>query len=1755
MAARYWVGGSGTWDATTTTNWSATDGGAGGASAPTSADNVIFNLNSAAAGYTVTMTAAAVCADWTVTSNATVVPTFAGAAGTCYGSFSMPATNRVWTATGTLTFAATATGKTITSGGLSYTCGFTFNRVGGGWTQSDNLTLGSTTLTLTAGSYSTGNFSITASTINASSATTSSLSLGSSTITLSNSLKLSGSGLTLNSGTSNITMNGTFGSLAVTGRTLYNVSYTGNPLTFSSFAIAGAIFNNLTISGTTSATSTVYFGPMDGDITVNGTFTATGSNGYNRYLILSNSATTQRTITANAVSLTDVDFQGIVGAGAASWTGTRLGNVTNNSGITFPSPKTVYWNLAAGGAYSGATGWAATSGGSPDNANYPLPQDTAVIENTGLNTSASISIGSQPISTLDLSSRTNAMTLALSSTPFIGNLSLGSGVTITGTAHFAPVGTHTVTSNGKSFAAVIVGAPTNNPLRYNSGISTLGDDLTATTSFEVSNPLLGGSTMSLDLNGKTLVTPTFFANTNSVLAFNAGNIQLNGTGTVWTDSGSYTFTGTSDVRLTNASATARTISASNATETNSINFKVTAGTSALTTTGFIRNLDFTGSSGSWANSTCTIYGNLTISTGMTVTAGNGVRTLGATSGTQVITTNGKTMDFPLTLNGVGGTFQLADNYTGGSTRTITLTNGAFDLNGKTLITGLMSITGATTRSIAFNAGNIQLNGTGTVWTATTLTNFSLTGTSDVRLTNSSATARTITAGAPTEAQAINFDVTAGTGTLTLTAGSMKSLDLTGYAGTLGNTAMTFYGNLTISTGSTLTAGTNAWTFANTSGTAVITTNGKTFDNPITFNGVGGTFQFADTFTAGATRTMTLTNGTLDLNGKTVTTGLFSSSNSNARVIQFNAGNLTLNGVGTVFTTSTITNFSYTGTSDIRLTNATASARTITPGAATEAQAQNFKVSAGSSTFTITAGNIKSIDFTGASVTIASTAVTIYGSFILGGSAVTAGTGTLTIANTSGTAILNSSGSTIDRPLTINANGGTVQLAGDWTVGATRAFIHNAGALDLNGFNLTGMASVSFTGANLKTLQGSGTSYLGGSVAWTSTATGGIVRLLSDLNSASQNPAITWTNGTLDLNGFTLAAASMSTSNANARTIAFGSGGILNLTATGTVWTSSTLTNFSTTGTGTVVCTDTGSSARTITPGAATEAQSINFSVNGGIGSVTITAGSVDSLDFTGFAGTLANTAVTIYGSVTLNSSMVLTAGANAWTFAATSGVQQIECSGLTLDFPITINAPGATVQLPSILYIGNTRTFTLTAGILDLNEFSLWTSKFVSSNSNNRTLDFGATGYIFAQVAGTIWNTATATNMTVLGTSNVIADVGSSSAVTITPGSPTEANAVTFKTQASTTGTVTITAGSVRTLYIDSACTLANTALTVYGDIMLSASVTINAGANAWTLASALVSQSLLVFASYVDFPVTIAGSGTGSVDLATSFGTLSGKAFNFNSGTLNLNNAQIAGPTEGCSLLSITGAGTRVLKAGGTSGYVSGGIVMNGVGGSLTLGDDFTDATSALTLTNGTLDLGGFNHSFVSLASNNSNTRTLALNSGTLELTGSGTVVDCATSTGMTVTDAGSTISLTSGSAKTFAGGGKTYGTLNQGGSGALSVTGANTFDDITATVVPNTLTLPSGVTTTVLAFSIATAGTLGNLVTLDSSTPGSAATLSMTSGTVNADYMSIKDSAATGGATWNAPLGNGNINVSGNSGWIFGAVIYNKGGFFSFF
>lgn len=92
-----------------------------------------------------------------------------------------------------------------------------------------------------------------------------------------------------------------------------------------------------------------------------------------------------------------------------------------------------------------------------------------------------------------------------------------------------------------------------------------------------------------------------------------------------------------------------------------------------------------------------------------------------------------------------------------------------------------------------------------------------------------------------------------------------------------------------------------------------------------------------------------------------------------------------------------------------------------------------------------------------------------------------------------------------------------------------------------------------------------------------------------------------------------------------------------------------------------------------------------------------------------------------------------------------------------------------------------------------------------------------------------------------------------------------------------------------------------------------------------------------------------------------------------------------------------------------------------------------------------------------------------------------------------------------------------------------------SNTYGATGAT----TITFTAGTTQTVSQFTAS--GTVGKLLTLNSSSAGTRFNLSDPSGSVNVSFCSIKDSNATGGARWNSYLSNGNINAGNNLGWDF--------------
>lgn len=226
-----------------------------------------------------------------------------------------------------------------------------------------------------------------------------------------------------------------------------------------------------------------------------------------------------------------------------------------------------------------------------------------------------------------------------------------------------------------------------------------------------------------------------------------------------------------------------------------------------------------------------------------------------------------------------------------STGSLNLTTGTITLNNNTLTVGIFISNNSNVRAVAFGTGAITLTGSGTtIWTTAVATNFSYTGTPTVNATYSGSTGtRTITtataANGGVEANALSFNVSAGSDTVSF--GSVaKNVNFTGFSGTINNATRTIYGNLTFSSGMTLTAGTTVTTFAATSGTQQITTAGKTLDFPLTFNGIGGTFAFQDALTQGSTRAFTITNGTVQLkNGVTSTVGSFVANNTSSKFLQ------------------------------------------------------------------------------------------------------------------------------------------------------------------------------------------------------------------------------------------------------------------------------------------------------------------------------------------------------------------------------------------------------------------------------------------------------------------------------------------------------------------------------------------------------------------------------------------------------------------------------------------------------------------------------------------------------------------------------------------------------------------------------------------------------------------------------------------------------------------------------------------------------
>jgi hypothetical protein len=248
-------------------------------------------------------------------------------------------------------------------------------------------------------------------------------------------------------------------------------------------------------------------------------------------------------------------------------------------------------------------------------------------------------------------------------------------------------------------------------------------------------------------------------------------------------------------------------------------------------------------------------------------------------------------------------------------------------------------------------------------------------------------------------------------------------------------------------------------------------------------------------------------------------------------------------------------------------------------------------------------------------------------------------------------------------------------------------------------------------------------------------------------------------------------------------------------------------------------------------------------------------------------------------------------------------------------------------------------------------------------------------------------------------------------------------------------------------------------------------------------------------------FESTSPGTGTTTtINAAYNIGTIDMSARTSNTMTLATGSItpQIYGNWINGTGTTLSGTGSLVFVGRGSQTVTSAGktftqsFVINSPSGAVELQDAFTTNRSlaaTLQVVLGTFDANGYNVSLTGalagVNSDNFNTRTIAVGSGTWTIAGSGTPWNI-TGSAPVVTGTG-TLSFTSASAKTFNGEDvQTYPTLNQGGTGTLTVTGSNKFAGLTNTAIGR-IQFTGGTTNEFTSFTIS--GALGNLLQLGSS------------------------------------------------------------------
>ena len=360
------------------------------------------------------------------------------------------------------------------------------------------------------------------------------------------------------------------------------------------------------------------------------------------------------------------------------------------------------------GVWNSTTNWSATSGGA-SGASVPTILDDVIIDILSLNANITVNTTSACL-TLNISSYigTFAMNAQLTVN---GNITLSSGMNISGTGLLNFLNSSTLTSNGKTWSSPISFGGT-------SKVYTLADDWTCTA-----NVNFGG--VGTIINGNTFYLSSGLATTASSTS-GTTNFVLNGTG-AWS--------GTGVLRNNLTINTAGTITMGVLAAYGGGILTYTAGTvittgntltivngATLNTNGIIwNNITFSASTTHTLTSNLTLSGTWSQNSGVLVTI-NGFQVnvgsvlssggAGATLGTTNFLISGTTNVI------LGGTQGFKNNLTINSSGTVTITSLInYSVGTLTYISGTMSIVAPT---LTIN-GSCTLNTNGILWNNITIT--------------------------------------------------------------------------------------------------------------------------------------------------------------------------------------------------------------------------------------------------------------------------------------------------------------------------------------------------------------------------------------------------------------------------------------------------------------------------------------------------------------------------------------------------------------------------------------------------------------------------------------------------------------------------------------------------------------------------------------------------------------------------------------------------------------------------------------------------------------------------------------------------------------------------------------------------------------------------------------------------------------------------------------------------------------------------